>query len=250
MRKNFKRKNYVLFGAIGIAAVALSSVGFATWITGMQQTTQTGSINVTVDTASNDTLYLDAALSESSISIHQQTVTNNGKISVTGNETDADLAITFSKFKVYVSDKYQASSVNVTMTVSFFNGESAYKDVVYTNKGIAKSGSTETYITLPSVLTGDQGVSLKASSTKLDGYTVKELDAQNLTVSFGWGTVFGSEDPVTHYNKLIDAAGDNTEKKLEEMGKATKTLNEMNSLLNGKTIKLSFKLEATPVQQS
>ena len=39
MKKNFKRKNYVLIGAIGIAAVALTSVGFATWITGMQNLT-------------------------------------------------------------------------------------------------------------------------------------------------------------------------------------------------------------------
>ena len=50
MKKNFKRKNYVLIGAIGIAAVALTSVGFATWITGMQQTTATNNISVTVDT--------------------------------------------------------------------------------------------------------------------------------------------------------------------------------------------------------
>ena len=51
MRKNFKRKNYVLFGAIGIAAVALSSVGFATWITGMQKLTDDdNTITIKVDT--------------------------------------------------------------------------------------------------------------------------------------------------------------------------------------------------------
>ena len=51
MKKNFKRKNYVLIGAIGIAAVALTSVGFATWITGMQKPEAIiENISVTVDT--------------------------------------------------------------------------------------------------------------------------------------------------------------------------------------------------------
>lgn len=249
MRKNFKRKNYVLFGAIGIAAVALSSVGFATWITGMQQTTQTGSISVTVDTASNDTLYLDVALKDSSISIHQKATTNNGKMYVTGNDTETDLSISFSKFKVYVSSKYNPSTVKVTMGVSFLNGDAAYNSVVYTNGGIAKAVGQDTYITLPSVLTGENGVSLKASTSTLEGYTVKELNDEDLTVSFGWGTAFGGEDPVTHYNNKIDTKVD-TEEKLTVMNEATTTLNEMNSLLNGKTIKLSFELTTTPVQQS
>ena len=241
MKKNFKRKNYVLIGAIGIAAVALTSVGFATWITGMQNLTAPADVtNIVVDTAVNDTLYLDVALSESdnSISLKQKTVDNGkGKLSAADNAEDTDLSITFSKFSVYASSKYKADTIKVTMGVTVEGS-----DLVYTNNGIAKGAEEKTYITLPAALTGESVTLINGSS--IDGYTVKTLE--NKTMKFTWGSLFQGKDPITYYNGKIGTET-SPEVVLPIMNEATSTLNEMNEKLNGKTIKLTFTVTATPV---
>lgn len=240
MKKRIKRNNYILFGAIAVAAVALSGVGFATWITGMQKTTTDVNItNIEVDTAKNDTLYIDAALEDSIISVKQINADNgSGKLSATGNTNDKDFKIKFSKFKVYVSDKYKASTVNVTMAVSFSEGANLH----YTNKGIAKVGTEYTYISLPEVLTGSEGVTLSDDTNSIAGYTCKTLSS--LELEFGWGTLFGDKDPITFYNEKIGSKT-NPEDVLPIMSEATNTLNEMNHALNGQTIKLTFTVSAS-----
>ena len=240
MKKNFKRKNYVLIGAIGIAAVALTSVGFATWITGMQKTEAPADItNIVVDTAENDTLYLDVALEDATISLKQQTVNNGtGKLSAKDNAEGADLTIKFSKFSVYASSKYNPNSIRVTMEVSFDTGAG----LQYVNEGIAKTGSSDTYIKLPEALTGET-IALTGSDSNIDGYTVKSLATKEM--NFWWGSLFGGTDPIAHYNGLIGSKT-SPEDVLPIMSLATSTLNEMNQKLNDKTIKLTFKVEADP----
>lgn len=260
MRKNFKRKNYVLFGAIGIAAVALSSVGFATWITGMQQTTQDGSISVTVDTAENSTKYLDIALSDTNKTLHLgENITVEGQKISTANGKAQDLDIAFSSFQLIIGDKYSSEQIaaakvkleikNLPAGITFTNGAfvptNLYADNVNTNG--------ESYLKLPAnfgtVTNGVYYVNMtdvddNDKSANLKGYTVKKPTlAEGGKLNFSWGTIFGNngDSPLTYYNSLLEAET-NVETKLGIMDTATKTLNHMHKLLNNANLTFTFTL--------
>ena len=244
MKKNFKRKNYVLIGAIGIAAVALTSVGFATWITGMQQPTDDSTISVAVDTARNDTKYIEAELSESQLYLGEPTSASQTgeKINIAeGHETD--LSITFSSFRVIVSDIYDPSTISVTMTVSFSNtGKATYLPA---KRGFTKNGGDKTYIAFQETFVDNEGkVALKPKTEPLKGYYEKELNDPTITLK--WGDTFGdgTKTPSEYYNGKLTSAT-SIDQKLGIMSEATSTLNEMYTALNGQTITLHFEVTAS-----
>ena len=242
MKKNFKRKNYVLIGAIGIAAVALTSVGFATWITGMQQLTDDSRITVAVDTARNDTKYIEAELSESQLYLGEPKSASQteGKINIVGEQT-TDLSITFSSFRVIVSDIYDPSKISVTMTVSFSNtGKATY---LTDKNGFAKNDGETTYVAFPTTFVDKGKVALKDKTKPLNGYYEKELN--DTTITLKWGDTFGdgTKTPSEYYNDKLKSAT-SIDQKLGIMSEATSTLNEMYTALNGQTITLHFEVKA------
>ena len=91
-------------------------------------------------------------------------------------------------------------------------------------------------------------VAEKDKSANLKGYTVKKatLETDN-KLTLAWGTLFGTEgkSPATYYNRRIDAT-QNVEEKLGIMDEATKTLNHMKDLLNGKTLTYTFTVTGLP----
>ena len=242
MRKNFKRKNYVLFGAIGIAAVALSSVGFATWITGMQKDNATSDIQISVDTATNDTMYLDVALSEADNTINvteKVAKSDDGKL-YNNSGTPADLTFTFSKFRLIYSSIYDSKNPVVIMNVSFTKDESPASTVSYAN-GKISADSKASYLNFPTTFfaSGTNNIALRDAneSEKIAGYTVKVMD--KLEIKLGWGDLFGNEAPTTHYNSQLTSEK-TLEQKLAIMSEATSTLNTMSANLNGLKMNLSF----------
>ncbi|MDD6469163.1 MAG: hypothetical protein PUF99_04570, partial [Bacilli bacterium] len=106
MKKNTKSK-IVLFSVIGLAAISIGTVGFATWVTGLDKKTETVNTSITVDTASNKTCYVEAVLGDdNSISLTENTAANNSLITIEGEEVpETDLKITFTKLKVIVSSQ-------------------------------------------------------------------------------------------------------------------------------------------------
>ena len=247
MKKNFKRKNYVLIGAIGIAAVALTSVGFATWITGMQQPTDDSTISVAVDTARNDTKYIEATLEESKLYLGEPTSESQTgeKINITNGKA-TDLSIKFSSFRVIVSDIYDPSTISVEMTVSFSDGaKAAYLPAKrgFTNKTGEQIG-TKTYIAFPTTFVNNGVVKLNPKKSSLTGYYERVLESN--TIELTGGDTFGEGNiaPSKYYNDQLTS--DKTlDQKLELMSTATKTLNEMYTALNGQTITLHFEVNAT-----
>lgn len=243
MRKNFKRKNYVLFGAIGIAAVALSSVGFATWITGMQKLTDDDNeITVTVDTAKNDTKYIDVEISDKSLYLGEpasESVTQ-GQINITGGKA-TDLSISFSTFRVIVSDIYDENNISVSMAVSFSDSNKA--SYLSAKNGFAKKDGTDTYIKFPTTFVNNGNVVLKPKTSSLAGY--HEMELNSTTINLTWGDTFGdgTKTPSQYYNDQI-TEGMTLDQKLGLMSTATNTLNEMYAALNNQTITLTFTVDA------
>ena len=71
MNKNRKSK-LVLFSVIGLAAVSIGTVGFATWVVGVQKTETSLTVKALVDDTTNSSLYLDAVASTESVKIAEK----------------------------------------------------------------------------------------------------------------------------------------------------------------------------------
>ena len=251
MKKRIKRNNYILFGAIAVAAVALSGVGFATWITGMQKLTDDdNTITIKVDTAKNDTLYIDAAIdtNDSSIYLGEASTEQSGNSIYISNGSTPDLTFKFSQFRVIASDYYDPSTISVTMTVGFTTENIA--DYVTSKNGFASEGKNDTYIEFSTDFVNNGFVQLEnktlQSTDPLYGYTVKGLKNNEITLS--WGSAFGknTNGPATYYNNQLKDGTKSLDEKLQIMQTATSTLNAMNTALNNQTITLSFVVTATP----
>ena len=258
MRKNFKRKNNVLIGAIGIAAVALTSVGFATWITGMQKTEAViNNISVNVDTAENSTKYLEVVISDTNKTMHIRENATSGAITNSSEATDLDIA--FDKFQLIIGDKYnsaQLENVKVEMTVTelpegitFTNGgfvpTNLYGDIANDGKSYLQFPASFGTVTDGKFYVNMTDVAEKDKSANLKGYTVKKatLETDN-KLTLAWGSLFGGVSPATHFNGLMKDK--DVETQLGIMDKATKTLNHMKDLLNGKTLTYTFTVTGLP----
>lgn len=247
MKKNTKSK-IVLFSVIGLAAISIGTVGFATWVTGLDKKTETVNTTITVDTASNKTCYVEAELgTDNSISLTEKTAANNSLITIEGEEVpETDLKITFTKLKVIVSsqtytfksldfsleaaDAQSKPIVGCTYETNGVSPEKLYDEVANTDKKSYFDIEKKSY-------TASDGLS-KVTSTDTANY-VEGYDtyvATNFEFTFKWGTLFGgNQSPSEFYKKTGNVTED-----LKTSATATKVLNHMNACLKGNSVKLKI----------
>ena len=205
MKKNTKSK-IVLFSVIGLAAISIGTVGFATWVTGLDKKTETVNTSITVDTASNKTCYVEAVLGDdNSISLTEKTPANNSLIKIEGKDVhETDLKITFKKLKVIVSDEYTFNSLDFTLGAA---DSEPILNCSYVEAGVcptilyegSPNGSNLTYFNVEksSYTTGSNGGLVLAESTGthaidyIEGYNT--YVATSLEFTFKWGTLFGGD---------------------------------------------------------
>ena len=226
MNKN-KKSKIVLFSVIGLAAISIGTVGFATWVTGLDKKTETVNTSITVDTASNKTCYVEAELgTDNSISLTEDTAADNSLITIEGTPTPAatDLTITFTKLKVVVSSQsYTFKSLDFSLAAADSN---AIVGCTYETNGVTpeklydeESNTGKSYFDIEKKsYTESNGLS-KVTSTDttnyVDGYDI--YMATNVVFTFKWGTLFGGNKPSEYYTKT----GDVTEN-LQKSATATK----------------------------
>ena len=253
MKKNFKRKNYVLIGAIGIAAVALTSVGFATWITGItSEPVTTDGISIEVDTVNNKTSYIEAAVGASEkITIGESNVSSatEGDLYVE-SAIGYDFDVVFTSFRVITSTNFDIESVAISLAIYETSGD---ESTVVDTEGVGiypveldsvTNTDKKTYIALgKSALTTGQDGGLTPISSGQDGY-VDGYNCYTLTgmkLSFDWGSLFNSKKPTEYYNARITSAS-TIDEKLRIAQEASSRLTKMNEHLSGKTLKITFTL--------
>lgn len=91
----FKNKNTKLFLVIGASTLALGSIGFASWIIGVQQKEATSNLNVTVDTASLSNIKVDYEMSNRNVDIKETTEQSDPNALIKPTEVNPD-ALKFS----------------------------------------------------------------------------------------------------------------------------------------------------------
>lgn len=249
-----KRSKYITLSVSALALVSVCSIGFATWLVGIQQTTDEVTLEAQVDNYVNDTIFLSANLSTTSVKICE-----TSKVDKTGNNIIGTTTATGEGAIGYAEDGLQFKFKDITLKVSktttakvpdtievSLADNNAWNKVTDNSLGNEKrpdTGSPWTYLTLGK--NGSLEFSLatdfdkKSDDPDYDTYTLK---SGKLTQTFGWGTFFGGEAPTTFYNNKYKDAMDNFSEVTAGVTAITTELRTMKNAFTGQTITL--KIEA------
>lgn len=246
---NIKNKNkFVIYSVIGLAAISIGTIGFATWITGIDKQSESDTLSINVDTSQNKTCVVEASLSNSEISLSEKEAATGSFIKIEdGKETD--LTIVFSTLKVTVSDYYTFNGLNFTLEIPGTDGvancslNTAKSGVYPTNLyGEVANSESKTYFELEktSATAGtDFIVATSGTSDYIEGYTTYTINSKDF--NFKWGSLFENKKPSEYYQ----SGSKSTAEILKESDEATKTLNAMKENLSGKKINLVITADVT-----
>lgn len=211
MRKliSASKRKWVLGGILGFAAIALTTTGFATWIVGVNATTGTDDVTVTVDTIQNKGVKLTFELTEDKLVLGETEVKDSGVVQ-TGEEVTGDMKVT-AEITLEVGAQYLEENEITGIELSLDYGTSEKptnrQNLVTLNKtGRGTTGNEEQtsvdsvsyweYINAPEKIVLDETtIKGKGATNGLYTYTV----TQDLT--FEWGSYFGqATSPAAYYN--------------------------------------------------
>lgn len=254
------KKIPIILGCLGV--VAVSSIGFATWMVGHEQKEKTlNNIAVTVDGIQDNGLILECIplSTENSIKLAETEVIGEGSVTTdTIQDTNkGDLDIKLSSFKLYVSDTYTNLNTLGDITFEVKLGTEAlpeYTSNAYENGPQDIFGRTAgklSYLTFPTTITKDEYTKCLDSTANITGWNVYDLskDARfnvgnQAALKFSYGTLFGGKtSPATFYNEKIQYNQNQPltgqKKVMEQRSEAAKELTEMKTAFDGnKTISI------------
>ena len=262
-----KTKKYTILG-VALATVAVSSVGLATWLTGLTQTSDSADVSVDIDVVKDSTQYVSIALDEdengltfcesANVSLDSNTVIGFNK----DDSKTRDLTINLKEFNfVYSNDSFEFSKLTLKLTIG-----NAGRPTYSRKEGNALDLDAGKYSYIDLDLEGAKafsdgsGYGLEITTSNLDtyfkdfekqdgydgsAYTFKKFKQNALT--FKRGTLFGdgSQTPSEFYNSKIPAT-DTTVQKVNKLEQVKTELAEMNKAFAGKTMKIEVSLVLNP----
>lgn len=216
----FKKKKIVLTSVLALAGVSLATVGFATWVVGLDKKDDTLHVQAVVDNSTNKSVFLDASIKAENLIIAEKeayskigendivkteasSVDNGGDVAITVNANA--LKFTFETLQYFVGEGAKPPTQMVIELVTqegdakntLTTADCLMDDVVYRAK---KDGYTylKLYqeIDLTTKTTNDR-------ATKEDTQTYVIYDVTQKEYSFEWGTFFGNAA-----QKTVDGAAD------------------------------------------
>jgi predicted small integral membrane protein len=243
MRKEMNsksKKKWIVGGAIFFGSIALLTTGFATWSIGSQIAAQDGYITVTVDTAKNESIALEAVLDDSAIALKEAEVTDGVMVNVSQSEAVTNpLQISFSTLKITYGADFQFEFTKLVFSIektttgtgTYVNGNNYLEDSAdLINK---RSGTEYTYIDAPAEL------AISGNSTTETVNNNKVTTFTQLTFDFSWGSYFNNKTPANYYNTEFNGASQS--EIAAQSGNVAKELNDMNAAMTG-TLQLHVKL--------
>lgn len=218
-----KRSKYIALSVSALALVSVCSIGFATWLVGIQQTTDEVTLEAQVDNYVNDTIFLSANLSTTSVKIcetEEVEKTGNNIIGTSkgtiGYDSDG-LSFTFSDITLKVSKTATVTTPkSVSISLSTEDGDNAWNSVLAEKNELgAKRTSIEgigtgpwTYLAFNKV-TLNVGNDLKDVTNEQGDKTIyNTYSITDKKLSFKWGTFFNSKDPTEFYNGVYSKVND------------------------------------------
>ncbi len=246
MKKTIKKsslRKWVVGGIAAFGSIALLTTGFATWVIGANNTTDTDGTDVTVDTAVRNNVSLEITLKEAKVYIGEDLSKAegsfiNGKAAEGGEEGTQKATDEGGEEGTQKATDFSIT-MNITLevgkdvgTFSTINFDFAY-DYKVNNQPVENDATNNNKVNVPTNLpernwrkAGDYTFLKIAkptlnlpttAETPVDGITLttddegnKKYTATGLEVKiFDWGTFFGGKAPSTYYNEIYDN-GDGT----------------------------------------
>ena len=259
-----KTKKYTILG-VALATVAVSSVGLATWLTGLTQKSASVDVSVDIDVVKDSTQYVSIAKADGETGLtfcESANVSLDGKTVIGFNNDDSktqDLTINLKEFNfVYSNDSFEFSKLTLKLTI-----DDAEWPTYTRAEGNALDLDAGKYSYIDLNLEGakafsDGGYGLEITSSNLDtyfeeeteykgsAYTFKKFKQNALT--FKRGTLFGdgSQTPSKFYNNKISST-DTTVQKVNKLEQVKTELAAMKDAFVGKTMKIEVSLELNPI---
>lgn len=250
-------RKWIVGGSIFFGGTALLTTGFATWLVGATQTAESKDINVTVDTATNDSVILEVTLSDdAAIRLVEPAAITTGLVKTSTGANDVDpkgLEITFSKITATWGQEYGGPKEGVKFSLPVAtdtdvtnigdNTANFVTDVadLIDKRELVNSATTYSYIEAPVALNFATDLEhencVAITENNMLGYVYT-----NLTVEFTWGSFFGDGNvsPATYYNGIY--ANTSLSEKVAASGNVSAELNAMHNALDGKTLVLKMEL--------
>ena len=259
-----KTKKYTILG-VALATVAVSSVGLATWLTGLTQTSDSAEVSVDIDVVKDSTKYVSIAKAdnETGLTFCERAEINLDQGKVIGFDNDnsktQDLTINLKEFNfVYSNDSFEFSKLTLKLTID------NAKWPTYTRKeknALGLVAKEYSYIDLDledaTALSDDSGYGLEITSDNLETYFETETEYKGSAytfmkfnqnaLTFKRGTLFGdgSQTPSEFYNSKIPST-DTTVQKVNKLEQVKTELAAMKDAFVGKTMNIEVSLELNP----
>ena len=216
MKKDLKSKSkrkWIVGGVLLFGGVALLTTGFATWVIGVNRTTQNNNANVTVQGTENESVKLTVELTDSTITVSEKhTKAANEIIGTKAEEKETDFKI---GLKITIEAGAAYVNANNITGVNFSWG--AGKDTIQ-----IKDGDVETNVTSNNLVNASE-TNYRAAGP----YTYLDINKETISINdftssstgsvskwtytgaevemFKWGTFFDHRSPCTYYNELYQA---------------------------------------------
>ena len=239
-----KKRNKIIAGCASVfAVVSVATVGFATWLVGVTQTSVGLGVKTQVDSVQNDTQYVEAKVTEGTkITVAEKAAhVREGKNIIGASENDSSSvikvdanALSFSFESITVRIGKSATTPPTKVVITLNDEESTVNQVTENTMGIeyrsALTGSPDywTYLRLDTVT-----LTLAGDFTAQDNgsYTTYTLKDGSKKIQLQWGTFFENQNPVSYYNGLV--SDETFEELLDMSGDASAELTKMNDVLTG-----------------
>ena len=262
----FKKKKIVLTSVLALAGVSLATVGFATWVVGLQKQTEDLTVQAIVDDSFNKSVYLEAKTKTAPVVVAEKEAhiaTGNEIVSAEVNDSSSEikvdenaLSFEFEKLQYSVGKNLLPSAAEYPqfMTIELINKDG---DINHVKKENCKLDAS--YRTVPeSDPTTYHYLSFK-ETIELNSTNVTEETPINATYKvcklvktkfvFSWGNYFEGKSPVTFYNlkstaKATSFKGDLSAELFADSEKANLELQAMKNSLTGadKVLKIKVSL--------
>lgn len=239
-----KKRNKIIAGCASVfAVVSVATVGFATWLVGVTQTSVGLGVKTQVDSVQNDTQYVEAKVTEGTkitvaekaehVRVGKNIVGASKNASSSVIKVDAN-ALSFSFESITVRIGKSATTPPTKVVITLNDEESTVNQVTENTMGIeyrsAITGSPDywTYLRLDTVT-----LTLAGDFTAQDNgsYTTYTLKDGSKKIQLQWGTFFENQNPVSYYNGLV--SDETFEELLDMSGDASAELTKMNDVLTG-----------------
>lgn len=191
-RNAYKRK-VILFGLLIFVSIALISTGFAAWYISASTSEQKDG-QITMGTVSDGRLAIEGLAITSprgALISFEPKIDDTKEIGGSNNLIYGD-GVEYENLKVTVSGKVTPVANVDKVTIYFIVPESV------------KAAATANYIVLPECATLKVGETLTSANGAETAGKVVSIDEEgnfSLVVEITWGSVFGGENPASHYNE-------------------------------------------------